>query len=86
MNKYLSALPTWSTSALSFNVDALSNVANVANDASALCQHLDHCKVTNKRLFAVHCAAEEMHGFVMGRFITTLAVVFVLIGGYFLVV
>lgn len=86
MNKYLSALPSWSTSALSFKVDALSNVANVANDASILCQHLDHCKVTNKRLFAMHCAAEAMHGFVMGRFITTLAVVFVLIGGYFLVV
>jgi hypothetical protein len=74
MNKYLSALPSWSTSALSFNVDALSNVSNVANDASALCQHLDHCKVTNKRRF------------VMGRFITTLAVVFVLSAGYLLVV
>jgi hypothetical protein len=86
MNKYLSALPSWSTSALSFNVDALSNVSNVANDATALCQHLDHCKVTNKRLFAVHCAAEAMHGFVMGRFITTLALVFVLSAGYFLVV
>ena len=83
MSKYLSALPSWSTSALSFNADAL---PNVANDASALCQHLDHCKVTNKRLFAMHCAAETMHGFVMGRFITTLAVVFVLIGGYFLAV
>lgn len=80
MNTYLTALPLWSTTALSFNVVAL------PNDASALCKHLDHCKVTNKRLFAMHCAAEMMHGFVMGRFITTLVVVFVLIGGYFLAV
>ena len=80
MNTYLTALPLWSTTALSFNIDAL------PNDASALCKHLNHCKVPNKRLFAMHCAAETMHGFVMGRFITTLVVVFVLIGGYFLAI
>ncbi|MEQ1535744.1 MAG: hypothetical protein ABL923_07670 [Burkholderiaceae bacterium] len=83
MNTYLAALPSWSTTALSFNVNA---VPNIVNDASALCKHLDHCKVTNKRIFAMHCAAEVMHGFVMGRFITTLVVVFVLIGGYFIAI
>ena len=85
MNTYLAALPFWSTTALSFNVDACQYL-NIVNDASALCKHLGHCKVTNKRLFAMHCAAEMMHGFVMGRFITTLVVVFVLIGGYFLAI
>jgi hypothetical protein len=64
----------------------LPGFANVANDASALCKHLDHCKVPNKPLFAMHCAAETMHGFVIGRFVTTLAVVFVLAGGYFLAI
>lgn len=86
MNTYLAALPLWSTTALSFNSDALPNITNVANDASALCKHLDHCKVPNKRIFAMHCVAEEMHGFAMGRFVTTLVVVFVLIGGYFLAI
>ena len=84
MNTYFAALPLWSTTALSFTSEAVPTTFNISNDASALCKHLGHCKVPNKRLFAMHCAAETMHGFVMGRFVTTLAVVFVLIGGYFL--
>ena len=83
MNINHTALPLWSTTAHSFSTNAL---PNVANDASALCKHLDHCKVTNKRLFAMHCAVEMMHGFVMGRFVTTLVVAFVLIGCYSLAV
>jgi hypothetical protein len=79
MNTYIAASPSWSTTALSFNIDTL------PSDASALSKHLAHCEVPNKRLFAMRCAAETMHGFVMGRFITTLAVVFALIGGYSLI-
>lgn len=83
MNIYLADLPTWSTTALSFTAGAL---PNVTNDTSALSKHLGHCKIANKRLFAAHCAAETMHGFAMGRFITTLVVAFVLIGCYALAV
>jgi hypothetical protein len=56
----------------------------LANDTSALRTHLDHCKVDNKRLFAAHCATEKIHGFVSGRFVSTLVVFFVVIVGYFL--
>lgn len=70
---------------MSTHLPVLPIFANIATDAYALRKHLDHCKVPNQRLFAMHCAAETMNGFVMGRFITTLAVVFALIGGYFLV-
>jgi hypothetical protein len=80
MNTNNTELPMWSTAALSFSTDAL------PNDASALCNHLGHCKVANKRLFAMHCAVEVMHGFVVGRFVTTLVVAFVLIGCYSLAV
>lgn len=83
MNINQTALPLWSTTAHSFSAGAL---PNVTLDASALCKHLDHCKVANKRLFAMHCAAEMLHGFVMGRFVTTLVVAFVLIGCYSLAV
>ena len=83
MNTYFSDLPTWSTTALGLGPDAL---PGVIHDGSALSKHLDHCKIANKRLFAAHCAAETIHGFVIGRFVTTLVVAFVLIGCYALAV
>jgi hypothetical protein len=83
MNTYFANLPLWSTTARCFSEEA---VPSVATDASSLCKHLDHCKVPNRQIFAMHCAAEMMHGFVLGRFVTTLVVVFILIGSYFLVV
>jgi hypothetical protein len=80
MNTNHTALPYWSTTALSISEDTL------PKDASVLCNHIDHCKVENKRMFAMHCAAEKVHGFVLGRFVTTLVVAFVLIGCYSLAV
>jgi hypothetical protein len=80
MKTHQAALPFWSTTVLSLSEDAL------PSDATALRKHLDHCKVINKPLFAAHCAVEKMHGFVVGRFVTTLVVAFVLIGSYSLVV
>jgi hypothetical protein len=80
MNTNHTALPLWSTTALSFSEDAL------PKDASALGKHLNHCKVAHGQLFAMRCAVEMMHGFVVGRFVTTLVVAFVLIGCYSLAV
>jgi hypothetical protein len=80
MNTNHTSLPFWSTTALSISEDTL------PKDASVLYNHIDHCKVGNKRLFAMHCAAEKVHGFVLGRFVTTLVVAFVLIGCYSLAV
>jgi hypothetical protein len=74
------ALPLWSTTALGFSEDAL------PDDASALGKHLNHCKVAHGRLFAMRCVVDMLHGFVAGRFVTTLVVAFVLIGCYSLAV
>ena len=49
-------------------------------ELSALGEHLDHCKGSQGRLFALRCIAETMNGYVSARFITTLVVVTLLIG------
>jgi hypothetical protein len=80
MKTHQTTLPFWSTTVLSISENAL------PSDATDLRKHLDHCKVINKPLFAAYCAVEKMHGFVVGRFVTTLVVAFVLIGCYSLAV
>ncbi|MES2950841.1 MAG: hypothetical protein V4858_20085 [Pseudomonadota bacterium] len=40
----------------------------------SLGEHLGVCKSPHGRLFALHCAAESMHGFLAARFVTTLLV------------
>lgn len=49
-------------------------------DLSALGEHLNQCKGSYGRLFALQCAAQSMEGFVAARFVTTLAVVALSIG------
>jgi hypothetical protein len=49
-------------------------------ELSALGEHLYMCKVSQGRLFGLHCAAEWMNGFVAARLVTTLVVVALLIG------
>ena len=49
-------------------------------ELSALGEHLDRCKGSRGRLFALHCVAETMHGFVAARLITTVVAVALLIG------
>ena len=39
---------------------------------SALQEHLALCRESERRLFALQCAAERMRGFFAARFITTL--------------
>lgn len=73
-------LPLWKNTAMNFSA------VNLPNDVSALSKHLDLCKVENKRLFKIYCAVELINNFVVGRFVTTLVVTFVLIGSYYLVV
>ena len=48
-------------------------------ELSALGEHLDLCKVSHGRVFALHCFAETMRGFVAARFVTTLVLVALLI-------
>ncbi len=43
-------------------------------DLSALGEHLGSCQALHGHLFALHCVAVAMHGFVAARFVTTLVV------------
>jgi hypothetical protein len=49
-------------------------------DLSALGEHLGSCQAIHGRLFALHCVADTMHGFVAARFVTTLVVLALLVG------
>jgi hypothetical protein len=49
-------------------------------ELSALGAHLELCQRSHGRLFFLQCAAQTMHGFVVGRFVTTVVVVAILIG------
>jgi len=48
-------------------------------ELSALGEHLDLCKASRGRLFALQRATEALDRFVAGRFVTTLVVVALLI-------
>ncbi len=48
-------------------------------ELSALEDHLDACKASRGRMFALARAADAMHSFVAGRFVTTLILVALLI-------
>lgn len=48
-------------------------------ELAALGEHLDRCRGSNGRLFALQCVAETMNGFVTARFVTTLVVIALLI-------
>lgn len=64
---------TWSTA-------SFAETGNASHELSTLCAHLDLCKVTNRRVFAVRCAAERANGFMAARFVSTLVVLAGLIG------
>jgi hypothetical protein len=44
-------------------------------ELSALGEHLDVCKASRGRLFALQRAAEALHAFITGHFVTTLVLV-----------
>jgi hypothetical protein len=74
MNNDLSGNPSWSTASFGDTADT------TPMELSALGEHLDTCKGSRGRLFALHCVAETMHGFVAARLVTTLMAVALLIG------
>ena len=51
-----------------------------ASEAAALHEHLALCRESERRLFALQCAAERMRGFVVTRFVTTLMLVALAVG------
>jgi hypothetical protein len=74
MNTHPIGAPSWSTASFGDTADTS------PLDLSALGEHLDLCRRSRGRLFALHCAAQTLHGFVAGRFVTTVVVVSLVIG------
>jgi hypothetical protein len=66
--------PVWTTVSLG----GATNTSAV--DLSALGDHLSVCKRLCGRLFAIQCIADLMRGFVVSRFVTTMAALTLLIG------
>ena len=75
MNIQVANGPRWSTS--SFADDA----GSLPMELSALGEHLAHCQALTSRFYALRCAADAVHRFVAPRFVTTLVVATLLIGG-----
>ena len=74
MNTNLTVTPCWSTASFGDAADTS------PMELSVLGAHVDLCKGSHGRLFALQCAAENLKGFVAARFVTTLVVVALLIG------
>ena len=74
MNTNVIIPPRWSTASFGDTADTS------PLELSALGEHLDLCKGSRGRLFALHYVAQTMHGFVAARFVTTLVVAALLIG------
>ena len=79
MNNPVVVRPVWSTASFGQAVDTS------PMELSALGAHLDLCRGSRGALFAMRCSAERMNTFVASRFVTTVAVVALLIGAASLV-
>lgn len=49
-------------------------------DLSALGEHLGLCKSPHGHLFALHCAAQSMRGFMASRLVTTMVAMSLVVG------
>jgi hypothetical protein len=70
--------PTWSTSCFSRAADT------TPMELADLRQHMTQCTDKRGRLVAMHCGALRLHGLVLSRLVTTLAVLAALAGGLML--
>jgi hypothetical protein len=68
------APPRWSTSSFSDAVDT------TPAELSILGAHVDRCKGSRGRWFALQCAVDTIHDFVSGRIVTTLLIACAVIG------
>ena len=65
---------SWSTSSLGDSTDTS------PGELSALGEHLQQCQRLSGRTATLRSGVEAVHGFIAGRFVTTLALVALLIG------
>lgn len=62
------------------------SVTHSKRDIQTLGEHLNACQNSPTHLFTLRCVAESMHGFVASRFITTLAIlVLILVVGFWFI-
>lgn len=78
MNIGRDAGPTWSTASFGHSTDTS------PMELSALGEHLQVCQAGSRRLRALQRGAQALHGFVAPRFVSTLAVLAVVLGGLLL--
>ncbi|HEX3141531.1 MAG TPA: hypothetical protein VHQ87_15860 [Rhizobacter sp.] len=69
------ATPFWSTASFGDSTDI-----TLPSEFSELGQHMDSCKGSHGRWFALQCAGEIMNRFIAARFVTTLVVATVVMG------
>ena len=65
---------SWSTASFGGSVETS------PQEMLALGDHLGLCKSPNRHVFALHCVAQSMHGFIASRFVTSLLVLALLVG------
>lgn len=75
MNSRTTATPFWSTASFGDSADS-----TLPMELSELGKHLDSCKGSHGRLFALQCVGEVMDRFIAPRFVTTLVVATIAIG------
>ena len=78
MSSHAVATPTWTTAAFGDAPDTSPMELNELGD------HLGRCNGSRSRWFSLQCAAQATHGFVSSRFVTTLVVAALLLGGVLL--
>ena len=74
------SIPFWSTASFGEAADTS------PMELSALGEHLGHCNGCRGRMFNLRRIGEAVHGFVASRFVTTLVVATLMLGGAFLLV
>lgn len=72
-NTVVNGPDSWRTASLGGTVDT------TPLDLSVLGDHLELCRSTQGHVFALHCVAQTMQGFVASRFVTTLLCIALLV-------
>ena len=74
MNTFAYRPHCWSTASKGLVTDTS------AIDLLTLGEHLDHCQSGNRHLRSLHCAAQNIRGFMAARIVTTVMLVVVILG------
>ena len=74
-------MPTLANAQRDWSTASFGDAADTSpHELAALGSHLSMCRGGRGRWFALRCVADTMHGFVAARFVTSLAILVLLIG------